>query len=67
MLVVIELGCQEYLVARHAGCLDALPDLLLVIWPMSQKSPIEKQVSSNAVIQRTDHTRKPYRYVCSHS
>jgi hypothetical protein len=34
MLVVIELGGQEYFGARHAGCLDALPDLLLVIWQM---------------------------------
>jgi len=34
MLVVIELGSQEYLGARHARCLDALPDLLLVIWPI---------------------------------
>ena len=34
MLVVIELGGQEYIGARHAGCLDALPDLLLVFWPM---------------------------------
>jgi hypothetical protein len=33
MLVVVELGCQEYIGARDAGCLDALPDLLLVIWP----------------------------------
>ena len=31
MLVVIELGGQEYIGALHARCFDALPDLLLVI------------------------------------
>ena len=34
MIDVIELGGQEYLGAWYAGSPDALPDLLLVFWPM---------------------------------
>jgi len=28
----VELGGKEYVLARHAGGLDAFPDLLLVTW-----------------------------------
>ena len=31
MVVVVELGSQEYIGSRNAGGLDALPDLLLVV------------------------------------
>lgn len=34
MVDVIEFGGQEYLRARYARGLDALPNLLFVIWPM---------------------------------